>query len=163
MYGNIYLEDGQSFPPQHTAVKAFAGLPDWFFAYSYPHNVNKMGIPTTNCNFDDYCNHLPLPVFPTPLYEIIMALLIFALLWSIRKKINIPGRMFAIYLIFNGLERFFIEKIRVNTKYPIFLHPTQAEIISSLLVVAGVFLYWYAPKMKTVLPGKPIVENSSAS
>jgi prolipoprotein diacylglyceryltransferase len=160
MYGNMYLETGQSFPPEHKAVKAFMGLPDWMFAYSYPHNVNKMGIGTTHCFYDDYCNHLPLPVFPTPLYEIVMALLIFALLWAIRKKITIPGRLFAVYLIFNGLERFLIEKIRVNTKYSFLgLHPTQAEIISLCLVIAGVILYWYAPKIKITLPGKPITEE----
>ena len=162
MYGNLYVEAGQSYPPPSKALRAFGGLPDWMFAYTYPHNVNKMGINTTNCTFDDYCKHLPLAVFPTPLYEIVMALLIFALLWAIRKKINIPGRLFAIYLIFNGLERFFIEKIRVNTKYSIFgLHPTQAELISSFLVIAGVFLYWYAPKIKITLPGKPITENAT--
>lgn len=134
---------------QHAAKPAFAGLPDWLFAYSYPHNVNKEGVPLASCNWDDFCNHLPIPVFPTPLYEIIMALLLFALLWSIRKKINIPGRIFAIYLVVNGIERFLIEKIRVNTPQNFFgFHPTQAEIISSLLVIAGIALYLYAPKIK---------------
>jgi prolipoprotein diacylglyceryltransferase len=42
----------------------------------------------------------------------------------------------------NGIERFFIEKIRVNSKYDIFgLHPTQAELISAGLVISGVVLY----------------------
>ena len=37
--------------------------------------------------------------------------------------------MFSIYLILNGIERFFVETIRVNTTYSIFgLHPTQAEL-----------------------------------
>ncbi len=55
--------------------------------------------------------------------------------------------MFAIYLILNGVERFFIEKIRVNTTYSIFgFHPTQAEIISSLLVVSGIILFWLSSK-----------------
>jgi prolipoprotein diacylglyceryltransferase len=47
----------------------------------------------------------------------------------------------------NGVERFFIEKIRVNTKYDIWgFHPTQAEIISSLLVIGGAVLIWYSRK-----------------
>ena len=47
------------------------------------------------------------------------------------KKITIPGMLFGIYLMVNGLERFIIEKIRVNTTYDIFGHEiTQAEIIS---------------------------------
>jgi prolipoprotein diacylglyceryltransferase len=45
----------------------------------------------------------------------------------------------------NGIERFFIEKIRVNTRYSIFgFHPTQAEIISTLMVIGGALLIWYS-------------------
>jgi prolipoprotein diacylglyceryltransferase len=133
----------------HASVKPFLGLPNWFFAYTYPHNVNNEGIPLFGCTWDYYCNHLPLPVFPTPLYEIIMCLILFAILWSVRKKFTTPGRMFAVYLIMNGVERFLIEHIRVNTQYHFLgLNPTQAEIISLGLIIAGIFLYWYAPKMK---------------
>ncbi len=162
MYSYIYQYPGANAQPvQHKTVDAFGGLPDWLFAYSYPHNTLKAGVPTTNCNFDEYCNHLPLPVFPTPLYEVIMALLIFALLWSLRKKIKIAGRLFAVYLILNGVERFLIEQIRVNTKYSFLgLHPTQAELISLGLVVGGIFLYWYAPKIKNPFPAKPVSEEA---
>ena len=38
----------------------------------------------------------------------------------------------------NGIERFFIEKIRVNTEYNILGGITQAEIISFLLILSGV-------------------------
>jgi prolipoprotein diacylglyceryltransferase len=66
---------------------------------------------------------------------------LFFFLWSIRKKIKIPGILAAIYLIVNGLERFFIEKIRVNTEYNIFgFHPTQAELISSGMILLGIIL-----------------------
>ena len=69
---------------------------------------------------------------------------------ALRKKITMPGRLFAVYLIFNGAERFLIELIRVNTRYSFLgINPTQAEIISLSLIVAGIVLYWYAPKIKT--------------
>lgn len=147
-YGSMYQETGLVGSAEHLSVKAFGGLPDWFFAYNYPHNVNETGVKLINCDWGQYCNHLPLPVFPTPLYEIIMGLAIFGILWAIRKKIKITGRMFAVYLIFNGIERFLIEKIRVNTKYDIAgFHPSQAELISSMLVIGGILLYIYAPKL----------------
>ena len=38
----------------------------------------------------------------------------------------------------NGIERFFIEKIRVNTEYNILGGITQAEIISFLLILSGI-------------------------
>ncbi len=127
-------------------------LPDWFFAFNYPHNVNSFGIPIPGC-MGEHCAMLPAPVFPTPLYEIITCLILFAVLWSIRKKIKIPGLLFGIYLIMNGVERFFVELIRVNTRYSIFgIHPTQAEIISSLLVLSGILLIIYVRKKKAPLP-----------
>ena len=149
-YQSIYADHISSTGAvQHVAVKSFAGLPDWMFAFTYTHNVNHEGIPLQHCTWDDYCNYLPLPVFPTPFYEIIMGLLLCVFLWRIRKKVHVAGRLFAIYLFVNGVERFFIEKIRVNTRYSIFgFHPTQAELISSLLIIAGIFLYWYAPRLK---------------
>ncbi len=151
-YQSLYSDHiASSGAVEHASVKAFGGLPNWLFAYTYPHNVNGEGIPLANCTWPDknFCNYLPLPVFPTPLYEIIMGLLLCLFLWKIRTKINIAGRLFAIYLFVNGLERFLIEKIRVNTRYSIFgFHPTQAEIISSLLMIGGIVLYWYAPRLK---------------
>ena len=149
--GTFYVSQfGSLGAVQHAPVRPFLGLPNWMFAYSYPHNVNNEGIPLFGCTWDNYCNHLPLPVFPTPLYEIVICLILFAVLWSIRKRIATPGRLFAIYLILNGVERFFIEHIRVNSKYHFLgLNPTQAEIISLGLIVAGLVLYWYSPRLKT--------------
>jgi phosphatidylglycerol:prolipoprotein diacylglycerol transferase len=84
-----------------------------------------------------HCMQLQEPVFPTPLYEAIMCMLIFGVLWAIRKKIKQTGLLFAIYLMFNGLERFLIELIRVNTTYNIGGGITQAQIISTLLFFTG--------------------------
>lgn len=113
-------------------------LPDWTWAYKYPHNVLSEGVPIANC-VGRHCMELPQAVFPTPLYESVMAMLIFAFLWSIRKKIVQPGLMFSIYLVLNGLERFLIEKIRVNTLYNVSGFTfTQAELISSILMIMGI-------------------------
>lgn len=128
---------------------ALSWLPDYFVAYSYPRNVVNDGIPIRGCE-GEYCSALPVGVFPTPLYEIIVCGLFFVVLMAIRKKVTTPGVIFGIYLILNGVERFFVEKIRVNTKYDIFgFHPTQAELIATLLVIGGAVLIWYARKTNT--------------
>jgi phosphatidylglycerol---prolipoprotein diacylglyceryl transferase len=128
----------------HLAVKSPGFLPDWLFAYAYPHNViNSMrGARIPFCS-GDYCNQLPIPVFPTPIYETLMCTGLFFILWAIRKRLKTPGNLFAVYLILNGLERFLIEHIRVNSQYDIFgFHPTQAELISAGLVISGVAILW---------------------
>ncbi len=125
--------------------KPFNWLPDFLWSYQYPHNVIGEGVPIEGC-IGNYCNQLPLGVYPTPLYEILMCFILFTILWFIRKKIKIPGQLFSIYLIFNGIERFFIEKIRVNTKYDILFQPTQAELISILLIISGIVFFFYSAK-----------------
>ena len=123
----------------HITVKAFWGLPDFLFAYSYPNNVLNEGANLANCS-GKYCSYLPVPVFPTPFYETTICTIFFVVLWLIRKKITIDGLLFSIYLSLNGLERFFVEKIRVNEVYVIFGNKiTQAEIISTILFLIGIF------------------------
>lgn len=121
---------------------ALSFLPNWMFAYNYPHNVNEAGVEIPGCTEKKYCTQLPVPVFPTPFYETIASLLLFIVLWSVRKKLKVPGTLFALYLMMNGIERFLVEKIRVNTTISFLgFHPTQAEVISTLLFITGLILW----------------------
>ncbi|WP_207493463.1 prolipoprotein diacylglyceryl transferase [Aridibaculum aurantiacum] len=138
----------------NTSQKPYSWIPDWAWSYTYPNNVLGEGVPIPGC-VGQYCAQLPQPVYPTPLYEIIMALIIFFFLWSIRKRIKYAGVMSALYLILNGIERFLIEKIRVNTEYQLFgFTPTQAELISGAMVLAGTIMLVviYSQKKKTASP-----------
>lgn len=131
----------------NTRPKPFAAFPDWLWASDYAHNVNKEGVPLPGCTWDDFCTHLPQPVFPTPLYEIIAGILLFLFLWSIRKKVTTVGKLFGAYLLVNGIERLLVEQIRVNTTYTIFgFHPTQAEIIAVFLIIGGIALIFKSGK-----------------
>lgn len=113
-------------------------LPDWMWSYDYPHNVLRDGIPIEGCEVQ-YCNKLAEKVYPTPFYEIAMATIIGIILWVIRKRVRITGMLFFIYLIFNGIERFAIEQIRINDEYNILgMELTQAEIIAIVLVLIGI-------------------------
>ena len=112
-------------------------LPDWMWSYNFPHNVINAGIPIEGCT-GRFCMQLANPVWPTAFYEVVMSLIIFGILWSIRKHIKVPGALFCIYLVFNGFERFLIEKIRINTEYNMLGGITQAEIISFCLILIGI-------------------------
>lgn len=126
-------------------------LPDWAWAYQYPHNVNNEGIPIPGCE-GNHCFMLENPVFPTPLYEVMMCSVLFFVLWSFRKKIQVPGMLFALYLMLNGVERFTIEKIRVNISYDVFgMQLTQAEMISTGLFFGGMVLWFYLRRTKTAV------------
>ncbi|MFZ1329287.1 MAG: prolipoprotein diacylglyceryl transferase, partial [Chitinophagaceae bacterium] len=126
----------------NTSPKPFNWLPDWMWAYRYPHNVNEVGEKIPGCTDVKYCNQLDVAVFPTAFYEIVVCFILFLILWSLRKKFKVPGMLFGLYLMLNGLERFFIEKIRVNTRLDIFgFRPTQAEVISTILFLSGLAIW----------------------
>ena len=100
-------------------------LPEWFWAQTYENNIIGMTIQEPG-------------VYPTPIYEFGMAMIIFSVLWSLRKRIRKPGGLFAIYLILSGFERLLIEKIRINKELHIFdFSFTQAEMISFFVILAG--------------------------
>ena len=115
-------------------------LPDWMWAYDYPHNVINDGILMENCH-GSHCHVLETPVFPTSLYEFSICTLFFLGLWFSRKHLKINGLLFGIYLVLNGIERYSIEGIRTNIKYDIAgAYFTQARIIAICLILGGVAL-----------------------
>lgn len=135
----------------HIWFKGPTFLPNWLFAYSYPKNVNKDGILISG-DHDEHNRMLPSPVFPTPLYEILAGTLLFLFLWGIRRSVKTPFVIFGIYLIVNGIERFLIERIRVNRHYNLWgIKLSQAEIIALFLVLTGILFIIFA-RMKRRKP-----------
>jgi prolipoprotein diacylglyceryltransferase len=111
-------------------------LPDWMWSYNYPTNV--LGVDLKQDFAENGYVSLTGYAWPTPFYETVMAFCIFAFLWSMRKRWKVPGQLAAWYLLLSGIERLLIEQIRVNNEYLIFgFGITQAEIISSILIVLG--------------------------
>lgn len=130
----------------HAYVPAPAGLPHWLFAMNYPHNVNNEGVLLSGCS-GNYCAVLPIAVFPTPMYEAVVCISLFFVLWGLRKRLQTPLQLAGIYLIMNGVERFLVERIRVNTRYDWgSLHPSQAEIIAVVMVLIGIGLLAFVRK-----------------
>lgn len=133
----------------NTSPKPFSWLPDWSWAYTYPHNVlgGQTGgftpdgmVPIADCK-GDYCYELAVPVYPTPLYEALLGLLLFFVLWKVlRHRTEAPGKLFAWYMVFAGAERFLVETIREHgdSLYRLgSLVFSQAQLISMLLMLLG--------------------------
>lgn len=111
-------------------ASSLANKPGWIpaglWAETYPNNILNMTLPGDG-------------VFPTPIYETAMCLILFAILWSVRKHPFMGGWLFSLYLVFVGIERLLIEQIRVNNTFELFgMTVTQAEIISVVLIILGI-------------------------
>jgi phosphatidylglycerol---prolipoprotein diacylglyceryl transferase len=102
-------------------------LPSWLWAQTYDGNIIGVVIPEPG-------------VYPTPIYESAAAFILFAVLLALRSEVQRPTYLFSAYLIFAGFERLLIEKLRINPEHDwLGIQLTQAEAISVLLVVAGLF------------------------
>ena len=116
--------------------------PAWAWSSRYPHNVLHEGIYIPGCT-GSYCNELIYPVFPTSLYEAVVCLLLFGLLWALRRRITRPGLLFAVYALLIGAERFAIEFIRVNPLHSFLgLTLSQAQFISILWMLVGLYVFY---------------------
>ena len=80
-----------------------------------------------------------IPVHPTQIYETLLGLIIFSILWNLKYKLK-KGYLFSLYLFLAGTERFFIEFIRTNPKYLIGL--SGAQIISILMITISLILFF---------------------
>jgi len=137
--------DGDWGMPNNNEIPAIISfLPDWMWSFDYFGNISgvDLGAPGRPVMSDGYMYEGN--AWPTPFYETVMAFIIASILWVSRKKIKVPGVILSMYLAFNGVERFFIEKIRINNNYNVFgLEATQAQIIAVAMVVFGLLGIWY--------------------
>ena len=80
-----------------------------------------------------------LRVHPTQLYEAGASLLMFLILLSASKRPHIAGRVFGLFLIRMGIERFLVEFVRAKDDR--FLGPfTLAQLISVIIFAIGLWM-----------------------
>jgi phosphatidylglycerol:prolipoprotein diacylglycerol transferase len=117
------------------------------------------GIPTSlpwGMSFPNGLVPTTARVHPTPIYELIVAILIAAFLWRMgspaaiaanqKNKIThkaevAPGAVFAMYLILTGLARFAVEFIRINPRS--FFGLSNAQAAGAFSALAGLALYFH--------------------
>jgi len=77
-----------------------------------------------------------IPVHPTPVYEFLAGVVLFVILWNLRKKLTLDGQIFSLYLIMTGTARFLVEFLRINPR--IFLGLSEAQLISIGIIIIGI-------------------------
>jgi phosphatidylglycerol:prolipoprotein diacylglycerol transferase len=107
-----------------------------------------------------------MAVHPTQLYEVAAMLIVYAILWSLRRRGHPVGWLFGLYLILAGVERFLVEIVRAKDDR--FLGPfTLAQLASVVLVVIGLLLVSLWRRAAGPMPGtyletgrKPALSNT---
>jgi len=140
-----------------------AGDGDYGFPTTLPWGTNySKGTYPPSAAFRDFpeiTSHYPggivpdtTPCHPTPVYEFIICAVAFWYLWRVRKNISPAGRLFMLYLVLAGIERFSIEFLRINPRIAFGL--SEAQLISIVLIAVGLAGWYLLPRIKTPLASK---------
>src|SRR5271163_1711860 len=105
-------------------------------------------------------------VHPTPIYELLVALLIAGYLWRRGAKSadgrSLPlGQITGEYLVLSGVARFLVEFIRINPR--IYWGMTNAQVASLGSIVAGILLIVWARRHSTTASAAEVMPVEAAS
>jgi phosphatidylglycerol:prolipoprotein diacylglycerol transferase len=77
-------------------------------------------------------------VYPTQLLEVVLGLVMFGILWRLRRHTHAAGWLFGLYCLLAGTERFVVEFFRAKSDM---LGPvTSAQVVALAVAAAGVLL-----------------------
>jgi phosphatidylglycerol:prolipoprotein diacylglycerol transferase len=126
-------------------------------AVSFP-----QGAPPTKAGIMSQLFHVNFPpgtradtlvsVYPTQLYEVTMACLLFGVLWRLRDHKHAEGWLFGLYCVLAGVERFIVEFFRAKDDR-FFGALTTAQVIAILFVIAGATIMAMRWNVRAGAPG----------
>jgi phosphatidylglycerol:prolipoprotein diacylglycerol transferase len=131
-HGDLHLSDGGFIPATVLKVDPHGMLVDGFFP--------------------------GVRVHPTPIYETLLFLAIFAFMWSMRSRSSFVGQQFCLYLILSGAERFLVEFLRINPR--VLWGLSEAQLISLVMIPVGV-MAWIWLSGRSPLPETGAVLRAS--
>jgi len=76
-------------------------------------------------------------VQPTPIYELLFALIVFWLLWQLGKTSRPVGWLTGLYLVLSGIGRFLVEFVRINPKIYFHHSMSNAQVAAAASAIAG--------------------------
>lgn len=143
-----------------------SGDGDYGINTTLPWGVHMMNGP------DQYHRALVLPnppnalVQPTPIYELLFALIIGWWLWRRGAKPRPLGFLTGEYLVLSGIGRFLVEFVRINPRIYFGHTMSNAQVAALLSVLAGALLMLLTRKNEAIvpkpLPPKPVETPATA-
>ena len=79
------------------------------------------------------------PIHPTQLYEMFLNLIIFLILWNLRKILKVDGYLFLLYVMLYSVIRIIVESFRAD-KLTFLVNISAAQSIGIIGIIAGLIL-----------------------
>ena len=92
-----------------------------------------------------------VPRHPSQIYEFLLeGVTLFVILWMLKDRVKRSGMLLAAFLVLYGIFRFGVEFLREpDPQLGFIIGPfTMGQILSSAMIVAGIFLYLWRRKIK---------------
>ena len=112
-------------------------------AVTFPQGLPQTTVAVMNSEFNANLPATLAPdalvgVFPTQLLEVILAFMMFVVLWRLRLHKHAAGWLFGVYCVLAGVERFMVEFLRAKSDMigPV----TSAQLVAFGVAAAGVLL-----------------------
>jgi phosphatidylglycerol:prolipoprotein diacylglycerol transferase len=119
------------------AVAFPEGTPPTTVATMITHFNQKFDFPITNPN-------QVVTVIPTQLVEIALGLVMFLILWRLRRHHQAAGWLFGVYCLLAGIERFIVEFMRAkDDRFAFFGGFSTAQAIAFGIVIAGIAVMYF--------------------
>lgn len=100
-----------------------------------------------------HCQAPPgIPLYPTQPAEAVGNLIIFFVLFTLYRRKSFDGQIFSLYLILYGVERFLLEFWRGVTPPIPWLGLTWNQVITIMMVLAGMALFFVRKRRNEALP-----------
>jgi phosphatidylglycerol:prolipoprotein diacylglycerol transferase len=140
-----------------------SGDGDYGFPTSLPWGTNyeKGTYPPSRAFaiFPEITGHYPggvvpdnTPCHPTPIYELLLGLIGFAVLRELRKRPWVDGKIFMVYLMLSTAFRFGVEFFRLNPRLALGL--SEAQIIAIPLFLFGLAGFFYLDRRSGAVAAK---------
>jgi len=145
-WGTIYANGTAK--PTSMLREYFATHPAERAAWSYdslraiPSRVDRLGYPVNR--FDEVT-----PLHPTPIYETLMGIIGFIIMWKLRTRNYPDGKLFMIYLMLASTFRFLVEFLRLQPKLLYGL--SEAQLVAIVLFGGGWIGMKYLDRRKSGL------------
>lgn len=104
----------------------------------------------TNPESTAYIYYPGAPLHATQIYNMLNAVIMFGVLYLVYKKRRFYGQVGAVFLIYYGITRFFIEFLRGDADRGLYFSNTisTGQIVMVLSLIGGIVMYWLFGRRK---------------
>ena len=90
------------------------------------------------------------PLHPTQIYEMVLNLIIFGIIWKMRKKWEVDGYLFFLYVILYSVIRIFVEHFRAD-KLIYLGNVSAAQSLGIIGIIIGFTCFFVLRKKKGIV------------